>query len=183
MWTWKSASSKVFDFRRGGGLCFVRLQALQWRFRSSPSRHGGPAAFFVDEVLQWLREWWLVWWRCKWLREKWSGREKWIRRWRGRKSTDDSGSWSATVSELVVAEGGAAFVQRELGKKMNNDRGSRIGDFNRLYGLGYSKNWGLKWLNDLGERGPEAKGGGADEIIKLEFLGRVIGFGSISTEA
>ena len=60
-------------------------------------------------------------------------------------------------------------MQRELGKKMNNDQGSRIGDFNRLYGLG--------------ERGPEDKGGGADEIIKLGFLGRVIGFGFISTEA
>jgi len=57
---WKSTLSKVFDFRRDGGLRFVRLQALQWRFRSSPLRHGGPAAFFVDEVLQWLREWWLV---------------------------------------------------------------------------------------------------------------------------
>jgi len=66
---------------------------------------------------------------------------------------------------------------------MNNDRGSQIGDFNRLYGLDYSKNRGLKWLNGLSERGLEAKGGGADEIIKLGFLGRVIGFGSISTEA
>jgi len=74
-------------------------------------------------------------------------------------------------------------MQRELGKTMNNDRGSRIWDFNRLYGLGYSKNRGLKWLNGLGERGPEAKRGGADEIIKLGFLGRVIGFSSISTEA
>ena len=76
-----------------------------------------------------------------------------------------------------------AFVRRELGKKINNDRGSRIGDFNRLYGLGYLKNRGLKWLNGFGERGPEAKVDGADEIIKLGFLGRVIGFSSISTEA
>jgi len=106
-----------------------------------------------------------------------------MRRWRQRKPTDGDDSWSATTLELVVAEGGAAFVQRELGKKMNNDRGSRIRDFNQLYGLGYLKNRGLKWLNGLGERGPEAKGGGADEIIKLGFMGRVIGFGSISTEA
>jgi len=41
-------------------------------------------------------------------------------------------------------------VGRELGKKMNSDWGSRFGDFNRLYGLGYSKNRGLKWLNGLG---------------------------------
>jgi len=61
------------------------------------------------------------------------------------------------------------FAQRELGKKMNNDRGSRFGNFNRL--------------NGLGRREPEAKGGGADEIYKLGFLGKVIGFGSISTEA
>jgi len=74
-------------------------------------------------------------------------------------------------------------MQRELGKTMNNDRGSRIGDFNRLYGLDYSKNWGLKWLNGLNERGPKAKGLGADEIIKFGFLGRVIGFSSISTKA
>ena len=52
---------------------------------------------------------------------------------------------------------------------MNSDRGSRFGDFNKL--------------NGLGRRGPEAKGGGADEIYKLRFLGRVIGFGSISTKA
>ena len=52
---------------------------------------------------------------------------------------------------------------------MNNDRGSRIGDFNTL--------------NGLGRRGPDAKRGGADEIYKLGFLDRVIGFGSISTEA
>jgi len=53
----------------------------------------------------------------------------------------------------------------------------------RLYGLGYSKNRGLKWLNGLSQRGPEAKGGGVDEIFKLGFQGRVIGFGSILTEA
>ena len=64
-----------------------------------------------------------------------------------------------------MAEGGAAFVQRELGKKMNNDRGSRIGDFNRLYGLGYSKNRGLKWLNGLGERGLEAKGAALMKLL------------------
>ena len=74
-------------------------------------------------------------------------------------------------------------VGKELGKKMNSDWGSRFGDFNRLYGLGYSKNRGLKWLNGLGRRGPEAKGGSADEIFKLGFLSRVIGFGSISNEA
>ena len=74
-------------------------------------------------------------------------------------------------------------VMVELGKKMNSDWGSRFGDFNRFYGFGYSKNRGLKWLNGLGRRGPEAKGGGADENFKLGFLGRVIGFGSISTEA
>jgi len=80
-----------------------------------------------------------------------------MRRWRRRKPTDDDDSWSTTASKLVVADGGATFMQRELGKKMNNDRGLRIGDFNRLHGLGYSKNQGLKWLNGLGERGPEAK--------------------------
>ena len=106
-----------------------------------------------------------------------------MRKWRRRKPTDGDGNWSATASELVVAEGGTTFVQRELGKKMNNDQGSRIGNFNRLYGLGYSMNRGLKWLNSLVERGPKAKMGGVDEIIKLGFLGRVIGFGSISTEA
>ena len=47
-----------------------------------------------------------------------------------------------------------------------------LGIFNKLYGLGYSKNRDLKWLNGLDERGPEAKGGGVDEIIKLGFLGR-----------
>jgi len=52
---------------------------------------------------------------------------------------------------------------------MNSDRGSQFGDFNRI--------------NGLGRRGPKAKGGGADEIYKLGFLGRVIGFSSISTEA
>jgi len=51
---------------------------------------------------------------------------------------------------------------------MNSDRGSRFGDFNRL--------------NGLDRRGLEAKGGGADEIYKLGFLDRVIGFGSISAE-
>jgi len=58
-----------------------------------------------------------------------------------------------------------------------------LGIFNKLYGLGYSKIRGLKWLNGLDERGPEAKGGGVDEIIKLGFLGRVIGFGSILSKA
>jgi len=52
---------------------------------------------------------------------------------------------------------------------MNSDRDSRFGDFNRL--------------NGLGRRGPESKGGDADEIYKLGFLDRVIGFASISTEA
>ena len=160
-----------FDSRRCSRGFVLLLQARWW------------AAFFVDEVLQWLREWWLVWWRCRWLGEKLSGREKWMRRWRWRKPTDDDDKWSATASKLVVAYGGAAFMQRELGKTMNNDRGSRIGDFNRLYGLDYSKNWGLKWLNGLNERGPKAKGLGADEIIKFGFLGRVIGFSSISTKA
>jgi len=66
---------------------------------------------------------------------------------------------------------------------MNSDWGSRFGDFNKLYGLSYSKKWGLKWLNGLDWRGLEAKGGDADEIFKLGFLDRVIGFDSISTEA
>jgi len=79
---------------------------------------------------------------------------------------------SSSVLHLVGSDEDPShmgFAQRELGKKMNSDRGSRFGDFTRL--------------NGLGRRGPEAKGGDANEIYKLGFLDRVIGFGSISTEA
>ena len=68
-------------------------------------------------------------------------------------------------------------------RKKRKKSDSRFLNPNEPFGLGSIFNRGRKPVFGSGSIPPEAKGGGADENFKLGFLGRVIGFGSISTEA
>jgi len=72
-------------------------------------------------------------------------RRQWMVRRRQQCTKDGSSSWSATELDNGGGRECRDFARRELWEMMNNE-GSRIGNYNRLYGLESINNRGLNHL-------------------------------------